>query len=81
MNKTTVKLIAVARNRLAASLRKARANAGLTQATVAERAGMHPRSYQKIEAGSVSTTIDRIAKLSSALGIDPVELFEEKRRS
>ena len=42
---------------------------------------MHPRSYQKIEAGSVSTTIDRIAKLSSALGIDPVELFEEKRRS
>ena len=40
-----------------------------------EQAGIHLREWQKVEACATNATIDTLAKISSALGMDVVELM------
>lgn len=80
MRKTTKKLIDRTKRTFAAELRQQREAAGLTQREVAARAKMPERSYQKMEAGEASVTIDAMARVSRALGVDATVLLGGPRR-
>ncbi|MBI4702179.1 MAG: helix-turn-helix transcriptional regulator [Deltaproteobacteria bacterium] len=56
------------RRTLAANVHRARQAAGLTLEEAADRAGMHWRHWQKIEAGEVNATLRTLARLAGALG-------------
>ncbi len=61
--------------RLGRALRRERARKKWTQEVAAERAGMNPRHYQKLEEGSVNATLRTLARLASAFGLDVRDLF------
>lgn len=63
------------RKRVAGNVRRFREQAELTQAQLAERAGLVTRHLQKVEAGSVNATFKTVASIAQALGIDVAELF------
>ncbi len=63
------------RARLAKSAKRLRVASGSTQEQIAERAGLNPRHYQKIETGSVNVTLNTLEQLSQAFGVDVTELF------
>lgn len=50
---------------------------GLTQAQVAEAAGLSDRTYADIERGSVNMRIESVLKICEALGITPNDIFVE----
>ena len=52
-----------------------RRNADLTQADLAERAGLSVDMITKLETGTASPSFRTIAALASDLGIDAAELF------
>jgi transcriptional regulator with XRE-family HTH domain len=52
---------------LGAALRSLRQHAGLTQAVLADRTGMHPRSIGRIEAGERRTRLSTLTRLLTAL--------------
>lgn len=52
---------------------------GLTQAEVAEAAGLSDRTYADIERGSVNMRIETILRICSALHITPDEILTEER--
>ncbi len=52
----------------AAKLRSLRLAAGLTQAELAERAGLHRSHVLKLEAGTVQPSLAKAAALAKALG-------------
>lgn len=62
--------------RLASALRHERRERGWTQEEAAERAKMHLRHYQKIEEGSVNTTLYTLERLCAAFGVDVRRLFD-----
>lgn len=41
----------------------------------AERAGMHWRLWQKIEAGDTNATLQTLVRLAKALGVDAADLL------
>ena len=51
---------------------------GLTQAEVAEAAGLSDRTYADIERGSVNMRIDTILRICSVLHITPDEVLTEE---
>ena len=51
---------------------------GLTQAEVAEKAGIADRTYADIERGDVNTRISTILKICKALNITPDEILTEE---
>ena len=53
-----------------------RADAGLTQAEVAERIETAVSNYQRIEHGLQNLTIRTLVKISTALGVPVIRLFE-----
>jgi transcriptional regulator with XRE-family HTH domain len=53
-----------------------RAEAGLTQERLAERAGVTARYLQSIEGGHENLTLETLAKLATALKVPPIRLFE-----
>lgn len=55
-----------------------RKRAGLTQAEVAERAGLSDRTYADIERGSVNMRIETVLRICQALHITPDALLLEK---
>ncbi len=57
-------------------LRELRAQAGLTQAQVAERAAIERAFYVRLETGRHSMLIDRVWDLAAALEVPPSALFE-----
>lgn len=59
------------RSRFATNLKNARKLAGLTQAALAEAAGMHTMSVQSFERRLNSPTLDSLEVLAKALGLDP----------
>jgi transcriptional regulator with XRE-family HTH domain len=63
--------------RLAANVRNLRTKASLTVKQAAERAGIHPRLWQKVEAGHTNATMATVVKIAAALYVDPGELFKE----
>ncbi len=55
-----------------------RKRAGLTQAEVAEAAGLSDRTYADIERGSVNMRIETILKICQALHITPDDILTEE---
>jgi len=58
------------RRTLAEDLRRLRGDAGITQAAVAERAGVHPSLVSRVEAGGLDPTLETYARIAAALGAD-----------
>ncbi len=54
---------------------------GLTQAEVAEAAGLSDRTYAEIERGSVNTRTETILKVCAVLHITPDEIFTDDNAS
>lgn len=52
---------------------------GLTQAQVAEEAGLSDRTYADIERGSVNMRIESVLKICEALSITPNDIFLEEQ--
>jgi transcriptional regulator with XRE-family HTH domain len=61
--------------RLATGAKRERARLGWTQELAAEKAGLNIRHYQKIEEGSVNTTLKTLEALAQAFGIDIADLI------
>jgi transcriptional regulator with XRE-family HTH domain len=64
------------RRRLSVNVRSLRNAAGLTLKVVSERAQMHWRHWQKIEAGQVNATLQTLVRIADALSVDPVVLLQ-----
>ena len=60
---------------LAVNVRRLREERGLSVEEVAHRSKLHPRHWQKIEAGEVNVTIGTLAKLQDVLGTSVVDLL------
>jgi transcriptional regulator with XRE-family HTH domain len=60
----------------AAGLRALRQKAGLTQAQLAERAGMHLHGISKLEQGDREPSLATAAKLAAALGLTVDDLLQ-----
>lgn len=58
-----------------------RKRSGLTQAEVAEAAGLSDRTYADIERGTVNMRIETILKICMALHITPDEILTEENPS
>lgn len=56
-----------------------RKRSGLTQAEVAEAAGLSDRTYADIERGTVNMRIETILRICEALHITPDEILTEDR--
>ncbi len=54
-----------------------RKRAGLTQAEVAERAGLSERAYAEIERGTTNARIVSIQKICSVLNVTPNDILTE----
>lgn len=64
------------RARVARNLRRLRAERGLTQEEVAERADLNRNYIGMIEREENSPTVDAIERIAAALQVDAVALFE-----
>lgn len=62
------------RTRIAARVRQLREEAGLTQLEAAGAAGMDPRTWQKLEAGTLNATLSILTKAGNALDVSPEAL-------
>lgn len=67
----------VVRQRLSMNVRAMRNAAALTLKKASERAEMHWRHWQKIEAGQVNITLQTLVRLAEVLGTDPSDLLRE----
>lgn len=61
---------------LGTNLREIREIKGLTQEELAEQIGISHAPISKIENGEGNPTLDTIEKITDALGITPMELFD-----
>ena len=57
------------------NLRAIRKRKGLSQEQIAERAGLHAKHVQRLEAGAKNTTVASIAALAAALEVRITRLF------
>lgn len=60
---------------IASNLKKIRAKRDLTQAEVADRAGLHPNSYAKIERGEVMPSLDTLEKIATTLKVKSSDIL------
>jgi transcriptional regulator with XRE-family HTH domain len=58
-------------------LREVRADAGLSQDTLAERAGVHATAIGRMERGGREPRLATILRLARALGVQPGTLLDE----
>ena len=61
--------------RLAANVRALRTRANLTLKQAAERAELHWRHWQKVEAAETNATMLTLSRLADALNVDPADLL------
>ena len=61
---------------VALNLRRLRREKGWTQAVLSERVGMDRTYVSALEGGANSATVDMLAKLAGALGVEPVALLD-----
>jgi transcriptional regulator with XRE-family HTH domain len=59
-------------------LREARIHAGLTQAELAHRAGIHHTAIARYESGDRTPYVERLATLAAALGLTPAALTNNR---
>lgn len=69
----------VLQRRVARNVRRLRLAAGMTLEVAAERADLHVRHWQKIEAALMNLTIGTLARLATALGCDVPALLRRGR--
>lgn len=60
---------------IANNLKESRLKKGLTQAELAEKAGMNSNSYAKIERGKAQLKGVTLVKLLKALGVKPTDIL------
>ena len=65
----------VVRERLAVKVRTLRKKLGLTLKVASERAEMHWRHWQKVEAAEVNVTLLTLVRIGDVLSIDPMDLI------
>ncbi len=70
-----------ARHLLAENAQRLRRTLGLTQNMAAERAGLDPRQWQRIEYEETNATLETLARVAAALDTSIRELFKPLRRS
>jgi transcriptional regulator with XRE-family HTH domain len=68
------------RSIFAANLRQVRQNVGLSQESLADRAGLHRTYVGSVERGERNISIDNIERLSAALGISASALLAKPSR-
>jgi len=66
---------ASARQRLAANIRSARKELGISQEELADLAGLHRTYVGSIERGERNVSIDNIERLATTLQLDVVDLL------
>ncbi len=64
--------------KLGAQIRAVRLRSGLTQAEVAERAGVAFETVSRIERGTLNTTVRTLVGIAGALGVSPGSLLDEE---
>jgi transcriptional regulator with XRE-family HTH domain len=64
-----------ARERLATNLKLFRGKLGMSQETLADRAGLHRTKPSEIERGLANVTLDTLVSLAEALGVDIGQLL------
>lgn len=57
------------------NLKKARQKNELTQVEVAEKTGIHPNYYAKIERGEVQPALDTLEKIFKVLGVKSSDIL------
>ena len=62
-------------SRLAANVRRLRAEEGWTQEEAAHQSGMATPVYQRIEAGSTNVTFTTLGRICEAYSVDPATLL------
>ncbi|MBN1653778.1 MAG: helix-turn-helix transcriptional regulator [Deltaproteobacteria bacterium] len=60
---------------LAARLKSLRQAAGLTQAELARRTGIHRPNIARVEAGRHTPSLETLTRLAAAIGVTPTSLF------
>ncbi len=66
---------------MAANLRRLRAQRGLSQEALADKAGIHRTYVGSVERAERNVSIDNICRLAWALGVDVRELLAPIRRT
>lgn len=69
-------VVALAHNGHMKNVRALRQARGLTQAELAELAGVNQATVSKAERGEMNITMDKIVALAAALNVEPVQLFD-----
>ena len=64
--------------RLGARLREVRVAAGLTQAELARRTGIHRPNIARVEAGRHTPSLETLARLASAIGVPTTSVLAEE---
>jgi DNA-binding XRE family transcriptional regulator len=64
--------------RLGARLRELRVQAGLTQAELARRTGIHRPNIARVEAGRHTPSLETLARLASAIGVPTTTVLAEE---
>jgi len=67
----------VERKRFGSTLRRLRLERGMTQETLADKAGIHTTYVGGIERGERNVGLENILKIASALNLSPTRLFED----
>jgi len=57
-------------------LHELRKKRGFTQEELADRAGLNPNYYGRIERGEINVTIDTLAAIAEALEVELVDVFD-----
>lgn len=65
----------VSRAQLGVAIAEARAKAGLTQAELAQRAGLEVSVVSNLELGQYKPTSSELSQLAQVLGVDELELL------
>ena len=65
----------VSRAQLGNAIAEARSKAGLTQAELAQRAGLEESVLSALEQGQYRPTSDELSRLAEAVGVDELDLL------
>jgi transcriptional regulator with XRE-family HTH domain len=65
---------------LSYNLRRIRQDLGITQATVATRAGFHQQYISNLERGLLPAAAKHVAAIAAALGVPESEMYRRRRR-
>jgi UDP-N-acetylglucosamine 1-carboxyvinyltransferase len=65
---------------LGEQLRRARRRLGISRVKLAEKIGMHPMNYARIEQGKQNVTVEMLLRITDGLGVDLRIAFDEPKR-